>query len=197
MAVDVLSPETRIAESMVDDLAEHSFAQSIRLIKETSSTELTGIHGTVVRTYVPEYSLVESDELRVSVTPVTIEQTRYTRKHMKEIYGIDTTIHKRITVRSNGQRQFTEPGDLVMKIARQIQEHFERPVYEQLPDGSNHNCDHRTACLEDCGLGCTYAWWMRMEREMTYQIGEAQDFHVVLTNIRHLWMTIREICCCA
>ena len=189
--------ESQIGDHMVNELATFMLEEPIYQVSETQNLIPVTVRedgATVVRTYIAEYGIEVSDVPRITVAPITFRQAWVTRQHFQEQFLIDITVHQRLVgppdVRGQTKEQqqaawaanVTKHGDHVTKLAQDVRMHFEK-------------CPMRWAKIEEC-LGCTGARWMGVQANSIYEEGIADNKQIVLCVMRHLWMTVREVCEC-
>lgn len=189
--------ECQIGDHMVTELAQFSFEEPIYQINETSQTPDVADRpsgASVVRTYLPEYTIEESKAPRITVVTYGFAQTRAGRGYMQETFMIDVVVHQTLagspTDRSKTKDervqmwrdQITQHGDHVTKISEQVRMFFEKdaPKY---------------AKIEGCE-GCDCARWMSVTGTPIYEPVQVNEKQLVVSIQRHNWLTVRQLCRC-
>lgn len=193
------SIDAQIGEHMAQMIASEPFVQEVEYINETMRDNLIGPYGTVVRTYLPEYALEDSDRARISVLPVSRNQLRFTRSHFQEDYVISTIVHQRLksaylpdysgkkpskTIedrRKKWRENITEYGDNITKLADQI-----ALVFEPL------DCCGAVINVPDCSDSIC-AKHLNVVRGQMYEMAEVDDKHVIFCVLRHTWRLYRPV----
>lgn len=196
------SIEAQIAEHMAKWLALQPFEPEARYIDNTSVLRnLNIVKGTSTRTYLPEYALEESERPRISVVPVSMNQTRIARKYWKEDYVIDTIIHQKIE------------DNLMPTFSSELPEESVEERQGDWQDNFNRYCDSVTKLADEvrmsyespgcCGGGANVlvpgleqelcARWLHCNRSLMWALAEVSRLHVLFSNIRHSWVLYRRV----
>ena len=198
----VLSVEAQIADHMAKWMAGEPFSHEVRYIDNTSILhQINIIKGTATRTYLPEYTLQESDRPRISVVPVGMTQTRIARRYWKEDYTVDTIVHQRID------------NALIPTFAGQLPEESVEERQGEWQDNFNTYCDAVTKLADEvrmafesrgcCGGGAIVqipgleqtmcARWLHCNRQLFWTLADVSTVHVLFCNIRHSWVLYRRV----
>jgi hypothetical protein len=195
------SVEVQLADHMKDALAEADLVATFSPHWNNIAIDTTRRLGetnaiTVVRTYIPEYALENSDDARITLLQFNQIESRKTRHTMQIDYNIDCMVHRRLSDPSGiGRRptpkdvsareevwhdEVTEYGDAIALLAQRCATVFENPTYHSkvydMPDGTQ---------------GC--ARWLKVVRDADYQRAMIEEKHVMFSNLRSVWRTYRDL----
>lgn len=119
--------------------------------------------GTLVRTYLPDYRLIELGSIRITLILHAYQTDRLTRASFRELFEIDTVCQKRIDKATD-----LDDGDRFLRVCEQVQTALETANSDQFP-----------------------ARWTESQREVLYGIEEANTANQLATVIRHRFVHIR------